>query len=343
MILKSKFNEIHAVEDQINLFNKEEIDDNSHDVSEASTDSPDNSSTDSEKDFITEQEDVEIQQSASDLKPHEELNAYPVQPEAHSSNQIYSTDLQDFCNKEIEYVNDFNTQLFNDYIDEPEQLWRTHVHSLPVESDGAREEQVGKRAGVQGAVGLTQVGMSVSIQDIITMVVATMRETQTQQIVEPKGVSNAEIAALLPNFSGEDDEDASVWFERVETVKRAHNLSDVVTVVLLARDSFTFPRENISSKQSTEEDYDRKELPTINGIKKVVLKAKSDALTNCLAVGLNTTDEALSTIHIKPDIDDFMYQEVDDKSEFSSESDSDSPNKSPTEDYNSETDVTDII
>ncbi|KAK4886022.1 hypothetical protein RN001_002293 [Aquatica leii] len=58
MILKSKFNEIHAVEDQINLFDKEEIDDNSHDVSEASTDSPDNSSTDSEKDFITEQEDV---------------------------------------------------------------------------------------------------------------------------------------------------------------------------------------------------------------------------------------------------------------------------------------------
>ncbi|KAK4882747.1 hypothetical protein RN001_006066 [Aquatica leii] len=58
MILQSKFNDIHAVEDQINLFNKEEIDDNNHDVSESSTDSPDNSSTDSEKDFITEQEDV---------------------------------------------------------------------------------------------------------------------------------------------------------------------------------------------------------------------------------------------------------------------------------------------
>ncbi|KAK4882290.1 hypothetical protein RN001_005609 [Aquatica leii] len=58
----------------------------------------------------------EIQQSASDLKSHEELNAYLVQPEAHSSNQIYSTDSQNFCNKEIDYVNDFNTQLFNDYI-----------------------------------------------------------------------------------------------------------------------------------------------------------------------------------------------------------------------------------
>ncbi|KAK4885224.1 hypothetical protein RN001_001495 [Aquatica leii] len=54
------------------------------------------------------------------------------------------------------------------------------ANSLPVESDGAREEQVGERAGVQGAAGLTQVGLNVSIQDIITMVVATItRDTDT--------------------------------------------------------------------------------------------------------------------------------------------------------------------
>ncbi|KAK4883908.1 hypothetical protein RN001_000179 [Aquatica leii] len=53
--------------------------------------------------------------------------------------------------------------------------------------------------------------------------------------------------------------------------------------------------------------------------------------------------EAISIIHIKPDIDDCVYQEVDDKGKFSIESDSDSPNKNPTEHYNSKTDVTDII
>ncbi|KAK4877133.1 hypothetical protein RN001_009639 [Aquatica leii] len=118
-----------------------------------------------------------------------------------------------------------------------------------------------------------------------------------------------------------------VNYSNLDLLRRFSRIQTINEIVTDIGDSFTFPKENISSKLGTGKDNDCKKLPTINEIKEVVLKAKSDALTNCLAVGLNTTDEALCTIHIKPDIDDCVYQEVDDKGKFSSESDSDSPNK----------------
>ncbi|KAK4887376.1 hypothetical protein RN001_003647 [Aquatica leii] len=108
-----------------NIYNKQRIRDLDNSSLNKSNNN-DNLFTSSQSDFIPNLVNCknfveEIQQSASDLKPHEELNAYQVQPEAHSSNQIYSTDSQDLCNKEIDYVNDFNTQLFNDCIDQPEK------------------------------------------------------------------------------------------------------------------------------------------------------------------------------------------------------------------------------
>ncbi|KAK4876456.1 hypothetical protein RN001_012878 [Aquatica leii] len=96
----------------------------------------------------------------------------------------------------------------------------------------------------------------------------------------------------------------AVNFSTLGLLRRLSKIQTINEFVTDTGDLYTFLRENISSKLGTGEDNDRKELPTVNKIKEVVLKAKSDALTNCLAVGLNTTDEALSTIHIKSDMDD---------------------------------------
>ncbi|KAK4886456.1 hypothetical protein RN001_002727 [Aquatica leii] len=99
------------------------------------------------------------------------------------------------------------------------------------EARGALDQRVGGDDGVAGVSGGTTAGVNVSVEDLISLVVTAMKETR---VLDTKRISNAEIAALLPEFSGSSDEDATIWFQRMDTIRAAHELTDAVMVVVLA-------------------------------------------------------------------------------------------------------------
>ncbi|XP_039304390.1 uncharacterized protein LOC120357611 [Solenopsis invicta] len=92
------------------------------------------------------------------------------------------------------------------------------------------------------------------------------------------------------------------------------------------RDSFIFPREKCSSKLGNTAEKDRGKLITLSKIKDILFRAKADALIDCFALGINATEGAFYTIHIKPDSADYFDQE-----DNRSESDNDEHDISPNE------------
>lgn len=86
-------------------------------------------------------------------------------------------------------------------------------------------------------------------------------------------------------------------------------------------------------------EKNREKLITLSEIKDILFRAKADALTDCLALGINATEEAFYTKHIKPDSADYFDQE-DNRSESDSDEHSVSPNENSG--YISETDLNDI-
>ncbi|KAK9679380.1 hypothetical protein QE152_g40076 [Popillia japonica] len=96
--------------------------------------------------------------------------------------------------------------------------------------------ETGKSAGNPVAVEVEMDGSQqshITVQDIIQIVTSTLSNDQSRI-----KLSNLEIAALLPEFGGGIEEDATSWFQRVETVKLAHNVSEkvVIPIVMVVRD-----------------------------------------------------------------------------------------------------------
>lgn len=69
----------------------------------------------------------------------------------------------------------------------------------------------------------------ITVQDVVQIVTSALNNDQSRY-----RLSNLEIAAMLPEFGGGIEEDAISWFQRVETVKEAHNVSDktIIPVVI---------------------------------------------------------------------------------------------------------------
>ncbi|KAK9727489.1 DDE superfamily endonuclease [Popillia japonica] len=91
--------------------------------------------------------------------------------------------------------------------------------------------ETGKSAGNPVAVEVKMDGSQqshITVQDIIQIVTSTLSNDQSRI-----KLSNLEIAALLPEFGGGIEEDATSWFQRVETVKLAHNVSEKVVIPIV--------------------------------------------------------------------------------------------------------------
>ncbi|RLU26209.1 hypothetical protein DMN91_000002 [Ooceraea biroi] len=128
-----------------------------------------------------------------------------------------------------------------------------------------------------------------------------------------------------------------VNFSTLDLLRRLSRIQVINEIVTDLGDSFTFPREKCSSKLGNTAKKDSGKLITLSEIKEILFRAKADVLSDCLELGINTTEEAFCTIYIKPDSADYFDHE-DNRSE--SDNDSVSPNENSG--FISETDLNDI-
>lgn len=90
----------------------------------------------------------------------------------------------------------------------------------------------------QGAGSLNNSLRAVTVEEILAAAVRianqrTVGEGQGQG--NKKQISNAEIAALLPNFHGGSDENVDTWFSRADMVKSTYDLTDEVMVLIVVQ------------------------------------------------------------------------------------------------------------
>lgn len=72
-------------------------------------------------------------------------------------------------------------------------------------------------------------GINVTVNDIIAMAVRAAQVTNRTN-------SNSEIAALIPEFGGNFDEDVIGWFQRIDTAKTVYNVEDkVMTLIVISK------------------------------------------------------------------------------------------------------------
>ncbi|KRT80433.1 hypothetical protein AMK59_8411 [Oryctes borbonicus] len=88
------------------------------------------------------------------------------------------------------------------------------------------EELAGNPVTVE--VGMDGGQSHLTVQDIVQIVACALNNDQSRN-----KLSNSEVAAMLPEFGGSGEEDAISWFQRVETVEEAHNVSNKIIVPIL--------------------------------------------------------------------------------------------------------------